>query len=345
MNRSLLLTFLACMFSCCTTNWFNPNNELWEFEPEYLTVNTLDFGSELDSIDIHLFNNEGHHKKYQSVKYSIQKSDDWIHFSNITSGLLYDETIVTAVINRSIINEGINSGKVIATIDNKDYTINTIATGTANLVTSVDALDYGTSAIFKTIGAYSTIGTRRYFSVTSNNQWITVNPNHFYLSENVSGTGDNIQQIGITCSRNNVDEGKHEGSITITSDGGTFKKEVFVTMVIPKRDSITVTVDDFTFTYRKAPYRSSNDVIVELIIKNGTSIYKLLELNANSSFASDIFGNRYSINGFGSSDILPFQEATNSIIIKSVPDSINSMTSVELDFGLSDRVIFKDLLF
>lgn len=338
--------FLGIVFivSSC---WFNPNNDIWQYEPEYLTVNRIDFGNDVDSIDIHLFNDREHYQKLKSVKYSVQRDQPWIDFSTVTNGFLNkdEDAVLTVTVNRSELNEGVNNAKIIATIDNHDYYIDVNATGVANLVLSANNIDFGTSSIKKTFTAYSTIGNSRYFTISTSDTWITVEPIRFMLTENKTGENENKQTIVINCYKASLEEGKHNGIITITSDGGTYKKDITITTVVPQQAPNTYTVDDFTFSINKAPYRSSTNVNIELKIKNNSTIYRMLEFNYLDSKATDDNGKRYSVSKYGDIYIMPDEEKITDVTLLNVPDTVHNMKRIELDFGLTSKIIFENITF
>lgn len=331
------------MLAITGCGWFNPANELWDMEPEYITVNKIAFGTELDTVVIHLYNNSEHHRKNQSVKYSIQENEPWIDVVSSANGILDNEELVSFAVNRSKLVEGVNNGEIKITIDNKDYLLDASAIGLADLVLSTDNLDMGTSSVQKNISVFSIIGNKRYFNLTTNTTWLDVEPKRMVLSENRSGEGENVKQISIVCRRGSLPVGRHTGYVSIISDGESYKKDITVTLVIPEKDSTNQTIDDFTFSFSKAPYRNGNGVVIELLIKNESTIFRMVEFNSNGSVAIDAMGNRYRVKSYGNTYILPDEEATREITIENVPDSISSLERIQLDFGLSESVLFENV--
>ena len=93
------------------------------------------------------------------------------------------------------------------------------------------------------------------------------------------------------------------------------------------------TWNDFIFTISESPFRdSSGGVVVNIDIKNVSSMYRSLTLNASGTMAYGELSDIYYTNGNRTILVKPGEIKSLSIAFSSVPEDVNSFAKIVLDF-------------
>lgn len=327
------------LLSSCKAGWLDYRNELWDIEPIYVSADSISFSDDKNSLEFYI-ENPGPHNE---ISYSISSELKWLTVFPIDGKVRKNEdTIITAKINRTLLEEGRNAGVLNLSIENQEYTKRVSAIGQAKLQIAPESLDFGASSSSKTITIYSTTGYSRAFIFSSNNDWIKISPKMCVLSENPNGSEEFSKHITVDCSRSKLETGTHEGSITIRSEKGTYNSEYKVIITIPIQGTQTQQIGDYIFTLSKIYRLGDGTITIEMTIENASSMYRTFTLNSSHSFATDNEENRYTINA----DPVNIKKKSSAIMklsIMGVPEQITEFASLEFDYYLSTKVIFNDI--
>lgn len=338
--KNWLVIVSVFLFSSCEVGWYDVWNDVWKHEPVYVSTVQLDFKDDENSIDFHI-SNDG---SYNEVSFSIISEQEWLTIFP-TNGTVEkgNDIIINATLNRSLLEEGDNVGSVIVDIEGKDYIISVSAFGVSDLVIDPEYLDFGASLSSKEVSLASKTGNNRLFIISPQSDWINVDVGRCFLFEENSEKKSTI--ITVSCDRFILSAGTHEGSILIKSEKETYITEYKVIVTIPEQGVQSFQIGDFVFYISKAPYRKPDgNVAIELIIENASSLYRTFTLESSSSRVISEDGNSYYV--FSESiNVKKKSKETMQINVSGVPNTVTSFKSVELDFSLSELVIFDNLTF
>lgn len=340
-NGLLVSLFLFTTFISGCNTWFDVTNDLWKQEAEYVSRTSLPFDASEDSLNFSISNTGS-----DNVSFSIENEPEWLNVDPLSGTVSRGEsTTIRTSLNRFLLEEGNNTGVVIVRIDDgkepkKRHPIDVSAFGLAGLEINPDILDFGASSSTKTLSLCSKTGQQRCFTFTPLENWIKMDERVFFLDENISGSTDLNKNITVSCDRSLLNEGTHEGIIHITSAKETYVNEYKVIVTIPKQGIQSQQIEDFIFSISSSPYRDPDGtVIVNVDIENASSYYRTFALNSSSSRAITIDNDSFRC-AASSVNINKKSSKTLQIKVVDVPESITAFSSIELDFSLSELVIF-----
>lgn len=342
MRRCTVILSVLMLLCSCEVSWLDAWNDIWVLEPIYLSSSAIDFGETDDDIDFHIANNG----TFNEVSYSISVEQDWINVVPLSGKVKKgDDVIINTRIDRSLLEEGRNTGKISVKIDGKEYCVAISATGVAILKINPEYIDFGASSSSESISVYSITGDKRLFNFYPQNEWISIDIDQVSLAENPTGINEKTKTLVVSCNRSLLDVGTYEGCIRIKSEKESFSADYKVLVTIPKHGEISQQIDDIVFSIKKTPYRNEDgSVSIKLMVENASSMYRTFSIVSSTSFATCQNGESYHVYS-SSVNIKKKSSEEMELKVLNVPMSINMFSSLDLDFSLSEHVIFNNLSF
>lgn len=176
-----------------------------------VSPSTLDFGSAINSL-VFSITNPG----CGTLSWSISEAISWLSINGSSSGTTTSETDVISVIaNRDDMVCGSNSGTITITGNGGTKTITVNATkDTPVLYASVSTLDFGSATNSQTFSITNQGCGTLTWSISEAISWLSVNPTSGTTTTETDAITVTVDRTAMTCGSNN-------GTIAITSDGGT----------------------------------------------------------------------------------------------------------------------------
>lgn len=339
MKIHLVIISALIIISGCNTI-FDPCQEIWK-DPVVLEATEYDFGDSISDKRLYIT----YVGEYDTRKIECKTTQDWLSTemagdSFVRKGIKYP---IDLKVDRSKLDEGVNEGEVEILIERIRRFIKVKVNGTVNIVISPEKIfDLKTSDSQFDFNLYSLSGSRT-VNISSPDSWVSVQPTKHYLLE--SDGVENQKTVSVNCHRSMLSPGKHQGKVFVQTEGG-FQDVVEISLYVLKPDDQSVVCDDWIFSLAKSPYRDGNTKItLEVNVENATGFNKAIMFTGPKSFAVDADGNRYTSSDVDKLSIDKDECEVFTISFNKVPDSVNSFEMVCLDFGLSELVVFKNLVF
>ena len=175
-----------------------------------VTPTSLDFGETESQKTFSIANSGG-----MTLTWNLTDDQEWITVSP-TSGTTSTETDqLTVTVNRGGLTPGPYNGTITITSNGGDATL-TVATSVPAPALSVTpiSLSFGETESQKTFAVSNSGGATLTWSITNDQEWITVSP--------TSGTTTSeSDQITVNINRGGLTPGSYSGMITVTSNGGS----------------------------------------------------------------------------------------------------------------------------
>lgn len=339
MKKYIYIILLLPFISSC---WLNVNDEIWASEPIVCDPEMLDFTVDKSKLQLHLSYSGNY-----TIEFTISVDQPWVSVVDINNGSPITEGLLSKTqsadmmieIDRKQLVESMNSATISIVADNVIRNVQVSAIGSANIIIKEDKLNFGSSFSQLDMLFCSTIGSRT-IKLSTEQEWIKFNSETVYLNENEDS------YVKVYCLRENLTVGKHEGSISVVSSGGLFKKNVPVQVYVSEQDELIVNCDDYIFTISSVPYRDENGrVVIKVHLQNCSSYYRAIELNTSKSYAVDGDGKKYSDFAHVSESIKSGESIDLIVELRNVPESVNNFEELYLDFNLTEGVVFKNINF
>jgi len=333
----LLVSILGLICTSCNS-WFDFKSEEWDLEPQYLSNESISFGEGSEPRTLYIANNGEH----SQISFSISSSEKWI-VPATTSGTINRGEDISVIVNidRTYLPEGENSGVLYVSTDDLKWEVSVSAIGINRIEGYPSYVNFGSNDDVISFNIRSMSGTRDIELVPSSD-WISVSDNYFTLPEYDINNQESVKSITVTCKRGLLSEGEHSCSLEGISGLGNKIFSIPISVIIPSQSALTVAIDNYVFSLAKHLYWKTDDVIMELTIKNHKYL-KTFELIGANSYALADDGNKYSICN-ESLSLQPNAEGTMKVTILNVDKGVKNFNNITIFIrDLSDVIKFNNV--
>lgn len=332
------IIFIVSILSGCNS-WFDYTSAKWDFEPVYVSDETLSFGESTEPQILYISNNGGH----SEISFSVSATKPWI-VPSITSGLIGkgEDRGVRIGINRTLLPEGEQSGSLSVTIDGSVWEVQVTAVGYNDIIINPSYINLGSTDDAASFSLQSKSG-RRFVELSPSVSWLSLSSYDVELEEYDINQHTGEKAISIKCNRSDLTEGEHSAEIVIATERGEHVFSLPISVTISPQDPLSVAIDNYVFTLSKHLYRNGDDVVLELSIKNHKYL-KTFELVDSSSRAVADDNKTYQVFSYTSSIISPNEVGTMKIYIRNVSRDVKSFNRITLLMkDLSKPIVYTDV--